>query len=166
MTGTLAWHAKDGVCAIRVDALPSLELGCWFSTLEACEVGKDASDLEDASADLDAFVFEPKPFRLLKNEVLRAIPDAVGKRERDTAGLLVGTFATVRRRLKVLVANLFSVSENEDFLWTTDTWRGGSIAAPISATLSASSFGAISLARQVGFNEVERSVGAVDGQLR
>lgn len=122
MTGTLAWRAKDGVCAIRVDALPGLELGCWFSTLETYEVGKDASELEDTSVDLDAFVFEPKPFRLLKNEVLRAIPDAVGKRERDTAGLLVAMFATVRRRLKVFVANLFSASANEDFLRTTEAW--------------------------------------------
>lgn len=61
---------KNGVCVIRVDNLPGLELGFLFSNFEECEYGKDTSELEETSEEPDALVFEPKALRLLKNEVL------------------------------------------------------------------------------------------------
>lgn len=57
--------------------------------------------------------------------------------------MLAGTFATVRRRLEVLVV---SVSENEDLLLRGDGCLGRSVAVSISAVLSASSSVAISVA--------------------
>ena len=147
MIGALVWRVKNGVCAMRVDNLPGFELGFWFSTLVRSEFGKDASEVEDTSADPDACVFELKAFRPLKKEVLRAMPDVVGRWDRAVE--LVGMFATtvVRRRLKVLVANLLSVSEKEDFRRSGNGRCGGFIAASISAALSASSVIAISVAR-------------------
>lgn len=60
--------------------------------------------------------------------------------------MLAGTFATVRRRLEVLVVSLLCVSENEDFLLRGDGCLGRSVAVSISAVLSASSSVAISVA--------------------
>ena len=140
VTGALACCVKNGVCAKRVENLTGFEIGCWFSFLKEFELWIDASELEDPSADPDAFTSEPQAFRLLKKEVLRAMPNKVGSR--DGAAVFVGTLATVWRRLNGLAANLLRVSENEDFLQARDGRSGGSIVAFRSA-LSASSMVAV-----------------------
>lgn len=151
MTGVLAWREKKGVCAMRVDNLADFELGCWFSILCKPELGKKASELEVTSPEPVAFVFELRPLTLLENDVLLAIPDAIGRR--DGAWLLTWMFATVRRRLNELEASLPSASENEDFLLSGDGRLGRSIAVSISAVLSASSSVAISVAQLVVSND-------------
>lgn len=74
--------------------------------------------------------------------------------------MLAGTFATVRRRLGVLVVSLLDVSENEDFLLRGDGCLGRSVAVSISAVLSASSSVAISVAFLVVSNDRKEVVDA------
>lgn len=78
----------------------------------------------------------------------------------------MGTFVTVRRRLKVLVANLLSVSVNKDFLRSGGEQPSGSIAVFISAASSASSMFAISVARLDVLTDDEQRFGAKDARLR
>lgn len=81
MTGVLAWREKNGVCAMRVDNLACLELGCWFSIFCKPELGKDASELDVTSPEPVAFGFSLRPLTLRKNDGLLDTPDAVGRKD-------------------------------------------------------------------------------------
>lgn len=81
MTGVLAWCEKIGVCAMRVDNLACLELGCWFSIFCKPELEKDVSELDVKSRGPVAFGFSLRPLTLRKNDGLLDTPDAVGRKD-------------------------------------------------------------------------------------
>ncbi len=65
---------------------------------------------------VDTVVADLKLFNVLKNDVLRGMPEGVGSRDcvgTDASVVECGRLVVVRRRVKVLEANLLSASENE-----------------------------------------------------